>query len=512
MWRDRANLWPGENWRVKIRDAITHDALVFTACFSSHSAARQKSYQNEELMLAIDQLRLRRPDDPWLIPVCFDNCDVPDLELGAGRTLASIQRADLFGEGYDQAVARLVRTVLRILGSRHGASPATGVPAPIAADSRHRPAEPVRPNHNSMFAGRDPLGPSRSSGRPFLHLEHLRYLRRSRTAAVVAAAVVAGGVAVAIISASPHPPSGSGRPVSAVSTPITTASALPPVTGDVYVDYDGGSDSSAGISGEIKNGASGQVVRLYAQQFPYTAAPVPAESLTLNRVVGTAKYAFRVTPTLATRYLVRLFRDNTATVPLASSVMTTIYVVAIPEKVGASGCVGRPVCHLTETHIVFVPPSALKAEMSKPWYSYLGLNLSTSGEPALPAWLQLGAGDPVIAKPQLIAANEFSVTISYAFSIGNDGFGRGQDGRRLGRDGVGWLIPPASEPQPAPQRRSLATCGQPDRSEKCDSVEHGRHPLRAGNQLQALGANRKDDDSQQCSPHVRAIPDQLRRA
>lgn len=143
VWRDRANLWPGENWRVKIRDAITHDALVFTACFSSHSAARQKSYQNEELMLAIDQLRLRRPDDPWLIPVCFDNCDVPDLELGAGRTLASIQRADLFGEGYDQAVARLVRTVLRILGSRHGASPATGVPAPIAADSRHRPAEPV---------------------------------------------------------------------------------------------------------------------------------------------------------------------------------------------------------------------------------------------------------------------------------------------------------------------------------------------------------------------------------
>ena len=107
------------------------------------------------------------------------------------------------------------------------------------------------------------------------------------------------------------------------------------------MDYDGGSDSSAGISGEIKNGANGQVVRLYAQQFPYTAAPVPAESLTLNRVVGTAKYAFRVTPTLATRYLVRLFRDNTATVPLASSVMTTIYVVAIPEKVGASGCVGR---------------------------------------------------------------------------------------------------------------------------------------------------------------------------
>jgi hypothetical protein len=39
---------------------------------------------HEELLLAIDQLRLRRPDDPWLIPVRFDNCNVPELELGAG--------------------------------------------------------------------------------------------------------------------------------------------------------------------------------------------------------------------------------------------------------------------------------------------------------------------------------------------------------------------------------------------------------------------------------------------
>jgi TIR domain len=98
-WRDKSRLWPGENWRVKIRDAITHDALVFIACFSASSVARQKTYQYEELLLAIDQLRIRRPDDPWLVPVRFDDCDVPDFELGGGRTLASIHRADLFGAG-----------------------------------------------------------------------------------------------------------------------------------------------------------------------------------------------------------------------------------------------------------------------------------------------------------------------------------------------------------------------------------------------------------------------------
>ena len=62
VWRDTADLWPGEDWRAKIRRAIIDNTLVFIACFSSLSVARDKSYQNEELVLAIEQLRLRRPD------------------------------------------------------------------------------------------------------------------------------------------------------------------------------------------------------------------------------------------------------------------------------------------------------------------------------------------------------------------------------------------------------------------------------------------------------------------
>jgi TIR domain len=118
VWRDTADLWPGEDWRVKIRRAITDNALVFIACFSSRSIAREKSYQNEELLLAIEQLRLRRPDDPWLIPVRFDNCNVPDLEIGGGRSLASIHYADLFGDRRDAGIARLIAAILRILGQR----------------------------------------------------------------------------------------------------------------------------------------------------------------------------------------------------------------------------------------------------------------------------------------------------------------------------------------------------------------------------------------------------------
>jgi hypothetical protein len=115
MARDTADLWPGEDWHIKIRHAITDNSLVFIACFSRYSASRVRSRQNEVLALAVDQLRMRRPDVPWLIPVRFDDCSVPDYDLGGGRTLASIQAADLFGNGWDVSLRRLLTTIWRLL-------------------------------------------------------------------------------------------------------------------------------------------------------------------------------------------------------------------------------------------------------------------------------------------------------------------------------------------------------------------------------------------------------------
>ena len=119
VWRDTANLWPGQDWREKIRHAITGNALVFIACFSEASLARDRSYQNEELVLAIDELRQRRGDVPWFIPVRLDECDIPDLYIGGGRTLASIQRADLFGGQFGKGIKRLIESVLSIMGTQN---------------------------------------------------------------------------------------------------------------------------------------------------------------------------------------------------------------------------------------------------------------------------------------------------------------------------------------------------------------------------------------------------------
>jgi len=124
VWRDTADLWPGEDWRARIREAITSNALVFLACFSSRSLTRGKSYQNEEFVLAIEQLRMRPPENPWLIPVRFDDCQIPDRDIGGGRTLNSIQRADLFGDRYDDVAQRLVAVIQRILGRHIGSASA----------------------------------------------------------------------------------------------------------------------------------------------------------------------------------------------------------------------------------------------------------------------------------------------------------------------------------------------------------------------------------------------------
>src|SRR5579884_2073483 len=116
VWRDTENLWPGQDWRMEIRRAITGGSFAFLACFSDNSAARQTTYQNEELIVAVEQMRQMPPGRPWLLPIRLADCDVPEFDLGAGRTLASLHRVDLFGDMWRTGTARLVAAVVRMLG------------------------------------------------------------------------------------------------------------------------------------------------------------------------------------------------------------------------------------------------------------------------------------------------------------------------------------------------------------------------------------------------------------
>jgi hypothetical protein len=283
-----------------------------------------------------------------------------------------------------------------------------GVPGPLTA--------------GSPTTGRGPAEPSGAV--PDVGGGDQPYRRRRRIPVVPVtiagiAILAAAGIAAAVISSHHGPASAGGH--KPASFPITAASDVPPVTGDVLVVYHGGKDASAQISADIKGVTNGEIAKLYAQQFPFKSAPAPVGSMILNPAGKTARVAFQVTPSLATRYTVKLYRSSTATTPLASSVARTIY-VTVTATSGSSRRCGRPVCHETFRLQEFVPSSALDTEVQKQWYPYLGLRLAPVKAPASPSLLQLGAGSPHVTKSRRISADEFGLTITFSFRIGNHAY------------------------------------------------------------------------------------------
>src|SRR5205085_7640106 len=72
-WLDRERILPGQRWKDAIRNAIQKGDF-FICCFSANYESRDKSYMNEELTLAIDELRQYTADRTWFIPVMLSPC------------------------------------------------------------------------------------------------------------------------------------------------------------------------------------------------------------------------------------------------------------------------------------------------------------------------------------------------------------------------------------------------------------------------------------------------------
>lgn len=100
VWVDREDLAVGSRWRQEIAAAI-RSGTAMVACFSSAFAARERSYMNEELTLAIEEIRARPSDRAWFFPVRLDDCKIPDRSIGAGESLRDIHTLDLFPETVD---------------------------------------------------------------------------------------------------------------------------------------------------------------------------------------------------------------------------------------------------------------------------------------------------------------------------------------------------------------------------------------------------------------------------
>jgi hypothetical protein len=101
IWLDQHSLKPGLRWQDQIRHSISGGDF-FIACFSEAYVNRTKTYMNEELTLAIQELRQRPGNRAWFLPVKLNAWEIADRSIGAGETLRSIQWVDI---GADFVVA-----------------------------------------------------------------------------------------------------------------------------------------------------------------------------------------------------------------------------------------------------------------------------------------------------------------------------------------------------------------------------------------------------------------------
>jgi hypothetical protein len=109
VWLDRNNILPGVRWKDAIREAI-QEGNFFIACFSQAYSSRDKTYMNEELTLAIEGLRQFSAHRAWFIPVLLSDCKIPNIDIGAGKTLNDIQAVFLY-KNWDDGIQRILEVV-----------------------------------------------------------------------------------------------------------------------------------------------------------------------------------------------------------------------------------------------------------------------------------------------------------------------------------------------------------------------------------------------------------------
>lgn len=108
VWLNKMNLKPGDDWKYKIRKAI-QNASFFIACFSEEYYKRDETFENEELVQALERVRMQ-VNKNWLIPVLLSDCKVPDIDIGAGKTLLNIQSTKLY-ENWNDNIQKIIDVI-----------------------------------------------------------------------------------------------------------------------------------------------------------------------------------------------------------------------------------------------------------------------------------------------------------------------------------------------------------------------------------------------------------------
>jgi|GEM_PF-3055826 len=152
-WIDRYQIVPGKLWKREIRKAI-RDGAFFIACFSGEFKSRSYTPMHSELYIAIEELQNRAFEQDWFIPLKLTPCEIPDINVGAGRSLSDIQCLPMYPD-WDASVQRLIQSLsgVSLVPPDQSRSPIGGSlvlpdqkPPASRAASIHSPGGPVAAN------------------------------------------------------------------------------------------------------------------------------------------------------------------------------------------------------------------------------------------------------------------------------------------------------------------------------------------------------------------------------
>lgn len=155
-WIDKNDIQPGVRWKLAIRSAIGSGA-IYLAMFSRNWAAREVTYANEELVVAIEELRKRPADRAWFIPVLLDDTVIPDREIGGGEMLSDLQAISFPAEGWSSALKKILTACgVEDPDLEVGEPLGSGLPPNVTITGGsliYRGSEPVVPNFEGMVVG-----------------------------------------------------------------------------------------------------------------------------------------------------------------------------------------------------------------------------------------------------------------------------------------------------------------------------------------------------------------------
>lgn len=89
-WLDKENLLPGENWRVKVEEAITKSDIIII-CLSTGSITKE-GFVQKEIRIALDAADTKPEGTIFNIPLKLEECNVP-------YSLSDLQWSNLWEEG-----------------------------------------------------------------------------------------------------------------------------------------------------------------------------------------------------------------------------------------------------------------------------------------------------------------------------------------------------------------------------------------------------------------------------